>query len=363
MPAARTQPVIRRPILKALRRAWRDPATLQIGADPDRARVLAGLSLDAAVLIGRLDGSTDRDGFFAAARERGWSTAEAGRLLDVLDDAGVLDDAAVDAAALRAIARTDRDRLAPDLAAAAFVRPGRGIAVAIAAARSAARVEVRGAGRAGAALASLLAGAGVGTVRVCDGRETRGVDVGAGGLALEHVGQPRAEAAIAAYRRHAPRTRRDLSGDPDLVLLTDRGTSDAADELVRAGIPHLPLQVLDATAWIGPLVLPGRTACLRCVDAHRRDRDPAWPALAAQLTAPPPTGEPGVDGALAAAAAAHAALAALDHLDSNALGGRAELAGRGLVLRLPGGIPQRLSWQPHGSCGCQWDRGALRMAE
>ena len=107
----------------------------------------------------------------------------------------------------------------------------------------------------------------------------------------------------------------------------------------RAGIPHLPLQVLDATAWVGPLVLPGRTACLRCVDAHRRDRDPAWPSVAAQLTAAPPAGDPGVDGALAAAAAAHAALAALDHLDATALGGRAELAGRGLVLRLPGGPP------------------------
>ncbi len=89
---------------------------------------------------------------------------------------------------------------------------------------------------------------------------------------------------------------------------------------------------------------PGVTACLRCVDAHRRDRDPAWPSVAAQLSAPPPGGDPGVDGALAATAAAHAALAALDHLDATALGGRAELAGRGLVLRLPGGLPQQLSW-------------------
>jgi bacteriocin biosynthesis cyclodehydratase domain-containing protein len=120
--------------------------------------------------------------------------------------------------------------------------------------------------------------------------------------------------------------------------------------------------VLDATAWIGPLVLPGRTACLRCVDAHRRDRDPAWPAVAAQLAAPPPGGSPGPDGALAAAAAAHAALAALDHLDATALGELAELAGAALVLRLPGGLPRRLAWPPHGACGCHWDRGAATMS-
>ena len=36
-------------------------------------------------------------------------------------------------------------------------------------------------------------------------------------------------------------------------------------------------------AEIGPFVLPGRTPCLACLAAHRRDADPAWPHLAAQL--------------------------------------------------------------------------------
>lgn len=34
---------------------------------------------------------------------------------------------------------------------------------------------------------------------------------------------------------------------------------------------------------VGPLVIPGLTSCLSCADLHRTDRDPAWPALAAQL--------------------------------------------------------------------------------
>jgi bacteriocin biosynthesis cyclodehydratase domain-containing protein len=48
-------------------------------------------------------------------------------------------------------------------------------------------------------------------------------------------------------------------------------------------VPHLPVLVRDGTGMVGPLVIPGLTSCLNCVDLHRTDRDPAWPALAAQL--------------------------------------------------------------------------------
>ena len=34
----------------------------------------------------------------------------------------------------------------------------------------------------------------------------------------------------------------------------------------------------------GPLVLPGRTSCLRCADLTRRDADPQWPMVLAQLS-------------------------------------------------------------------------------
>ena len=38
-----------------------------------------------------------------------------------------------------------------------------------------------------------------------------------------------------------------------------------------------------ARAVVGPFVVPGTTACLRCVDAHRTDADPAWPLLVAAV--------------------------------------------------------------------------------
>ncbi len=46
--------------------------------------------------------------------------------------------------------------------------------------------------------------------------------------------------------------------------------------------PHLPLATLGERAVAGPIVVPGRTGCLRCAHLHRRDGDPAWPLLSVQ---------------------------------------------------------------------------------
>lgn len=71
----------------------------------------------------------------------------------------------------------------------------------------------------------------------------------------------------------------------DLVVLSDYLVAEPrlVRELHAERVPHLPVRVRDGTGVIGPLVLPGRTSCLGCADLHRRDRDAAWPAVAAQL--------------------------------------------------------------------------------
>lgn len=71
----------------------------------------------------------------------------------------------------------------------------------------------------------------------------------------------------------------------DLVVLSDYLVADPrmVRELHAERVPHLPVRVRDGTGLVGPLVLPGKTSCLACADLHRRDRDAAWPAVAAQL--------------------------------------------------------------------------------
>ncbi|MGV0993765.1 MAG: cyclodehydratase [Mycobacterium sp.] len=71
----------------------------------------------------------------------------------------------------------------------------------------------------------------------------------------------------------------------DLVVLADALATDPRllRELHTARVPHLPVRVRDGVGFVGPLVIPGVTSCLSCVDRHRTDRDAAWPALSAQL--------------------------------------------------------------------------------
>lgn len=73
--------------------------------------------------------------------------------------------------------------------------------------------------------------------------------------------------------------------DIDLVLLTDALAPDPVlvSRLMRERIPHLPVVVRDGLGVIGPLVLPGASPCLRCLDHTRTDVDPGWPSLACQL--------------------------------------------------------------------------------
>jgi bacteriocin biosynthesis cyclodehydratase domain-containing protein len=71
----------------------------------------------------------------------------------------------------------------------------------------------------------------------------------------------------------------------DLVVLSDCLIADPRmlRELHNQGVAHLPVRVRDGAGLVGPLVIPGVTSCLGCADLHRRDRDAAWPAVAAQL--------------------------------------------------------------------------------
>src|ERR1700733_2121525 len=73
--------------------------------------------------------------------------------------------------------------------------------------------------------------------------------------------------------------------DADLVVLSDNLVADPRmlRDLHSQRVAHLAVRVRAGTGLVGPLVVPGVTSCLACADLHRRDRDAAWPAVAAQL--------------------------------------------------------------------------------
>lgn len=73
--------------------------------------------------------------------------------------------------------------------------------------------------------------------------------------------------------------------EPDLAILVGHFVIPPSvhSHWLRRDVPHLPVVISDSAVEVGPVVTPGITGCLLCVDLHRRDADPAWPAIATQL--------------------------------------------------------------------------------
>ncbi len=137
----------------------------------------------------------------------------------------------------------------------------------------------------------------------------------------------------------------------DLVVLISHGAADSgrAGSWVSAEVPHLAGVVGEAGVVVGPLVLPGRSPCLRCLDLHRCDRDPDWPMVLAQLH-DQPAYEP-EETAEAGLAAGLAALQVLAHLDGMV---KPAAVGATLEVELPDGLIALRRWPAHPDCGCAW---------
>lgn len=336
-----------RPALKAgLLPVWRDRDTLQIGVDPRRAVALARIG-PAAAVISLLDGSRDRSAVIATAGQYGVPAEAAERVLELLAAAGVLDD--FPAALHRTLPADLRDRLAPELAAASLAyRDGDGGARTLARRRDA-FVRVHGAGRIGAGLATLLAASGVGRVACVDPAPASVTDLSPGGLVAADVGSPRAQAAVRAIGRAAPRTRtRDPGMVPDLAVLSAGFSPELPLALVRDGIPCLAVRAAEAIGVVGPLVLPRRSACPHCVQLRKAEADPAWPKILAQSACAEPV-TAACDTALAAMTAALGAAQALAFLDGVV---RPAAVDGTLEVVLPGWQWRRRTWLPHPACPC-----------
>jgi len=272
-----------RPVLKAgLLPVWRDRETVQFGVDPRRAVAVGGLGQTAAVLS-LLDGSRDRDGVIATAVGYGVPAEAAGHVLAVLAAAGVLDD--FPARMHASLPEQLRARLAPELATASLAYADGDGGARTLARRQAAYVRVHGASRTGACVASFLAASGVGHVSCTDPEPAEPGDLAPAGLILADLGSPRQEGAARAVERAAPEVRTgDDGGVPDLVVLTGSALPDLGRHLLRDRVPHLALRTGEAIGVVGPLVQPGRSACLSCVDLRKTEADPQWPKILAQAT-------------------------------------------------------------------------------
>ncbi|MBV9024810.1 MAG: ThiF family adenylyltransferase [Streptomycetaceae bacterium] len=356
------------PMLKpALRRSWRERTSLQFGVDPAQAVVLESLDDPASRFLSLLDGTRGLGLLYQEAAALGLAPDRAQRLLGELARGGVLDDAD-STSGLSDVIREGAgvlERLRPDLDSLSLVHPEPGAAAARMAARRAVRVKVRGAGRVGASLATVLSAAGLGRVDVQDSGKVEPWDTAPCGIPALQTGERRETAARAAVRRASPDPRPPASrsgglghAEPalGLMVLAPRDGLAAyapdqqeAEPLLLAGIPHLYAGVIEGVGFVGPLVVPGRSPCAGCLELGRADADPAWPRILAQLRSGRSQVVPACDVALATLVAGLAGTHALAFLDGRrppSIGSRIEFSLTGLGLRAT-----RVDAHPECRCG------------
>lgn len=213
-------------------------------------------------------------------------------------------------------------------------------------------VQIFGSGRVSTHLGAVLAAAGVGRVNCVGGGTTLLHHAVPGGALPADEGQPRSRSSDRAIRAAAPGTTTsppDADERPDLtVLAVDAPVDDDRRRALHArNAPYLAVSLDVDHGVVGPLVLPGLTSCLHCADLHRLDRDPAWAALAAQLSVPHRYG-PASDVATATIVVGVAAMQALTFLD----GGDPAVIDATLELHLPDWRLRRRSWPAHPECDC-----------
>lgn len=283
-----------RPGLNVLRR---DVRTLQLGLEwPGLAALQASASVRA--VLAAVDGFRDVSGVVLAAEAAGITTDDALQAVEALLDAGAL----VDQSAVRPGHVDDSTWAAMWLLAGPA-----GTAHDVLSSRRQVRVWVTGSGRISAMVRSLVAAEQV-TVTDTPARSTL---------------------VVVAADMEPPRA--------------------AVDETMRLGVPFLCVGVRELVGLVGPFVVPGRTACLRCVDLSRSQVDPCWTTL--------------VDSAQTTPAKTHSCPPSLVAMTAGYAAQEVVLWASGAlpvccdnVVEIPHGLGtvQTVGFQQHPHCGCGW---------
>jgi hypothetical protein len=141
------------------------------------------------------------------------------------------------------------------------------------------------------------------------------------------------------------------AGDAPLRLVVTVGEPrrSIADALVREDASHLWVAVLPDVVRLGPFVQPGRTACLRCVDAHLGDVDPRRATVLHQLEELPSAPARDPDPCLVQLACAWAVRDLVRVLEGHPPALRSATVTVTEDLEVT-----RRDWLRHPHCGCAW---------
>ncbi|WP_155856440.1 hypothetical protein [Actinobaculum massiliense] len=286
---------------------WRDGRNLQIGLDPRCGVILGNITSEEQDFVSMLTRQRSAPEVLRAAADHGISEDRARELVSLLERAGVM-------------------TRPHDSRENTFQRP-------LVPALDPLGVEV----------VFALARAGISTVITQDSESISPADHPA--LRSFATTGKRLDATLAALGRQGLNLKLIQTGsgedtEADCAFITGAGTIDPlrCDFLMARSLPHLLVCSEDRDISVGPLVLPHRSACARCLYHHRLSADPYWALVAPQVYTKTPAFAPLADLALGALHAVRAI----------------DLSFTNRQLRIPPtpGIPELVDIAPHPECGC-----------
>lgn len=350
---------------------WRGPGVVQIGIEPAHGLMLSGLTAAEEYLVAVLADGIMAVDFHQRARARGLTPTRVEELLSALREAHVLETSSSPPMSLP---RRHQRLLQGDASVWSVLRHD-GDGWSTITQRHGSVVEIQGLGRTGFHIAYGLAMAGVGTVIPNDGTLLEENQASAAHwLSTMGVGHNRddlADPSSALKRTHArknppsraamtkkwlnsvfPEVATTSDQRPDVVVLVDQAVADPvkAIPLMQSDQAHLSVVIRETDLVVGPLVRPGATPCLRCLDLHRTDMDDAWPRVAAQVAGSSWTMMRQEETVLSLAGASIAVAHVLSEID----GEHPPSVGATIELSLPSATIERHVWARHPECGCTW---------
>ena len=136
---------------------------------------------------------------------------------------------------------------------------------------------------------------------------------------------------------------------PAFIISTSATQPDYIQRWLSEAIPHLLIgNLIEGQIEVGPIVIPGKSPCLQCLELWRSEQNPNYQKLNLLTSIAAPL------EISAGAVSAIAGLAVL-HTCEFAATARSKLIGAVANVDLLNPLtPEMQYWQPHKDCGCQY---------
>ncbi|MEY4262773.1 MAG: hypothetical protein RLY88_481 [Actinomycetota bacterium] len=263
---------------------WRDPHTLQLGLGSNKV-LLRKLSAAQERLIAALyQGIADQQ-LGLVSKQLGLAESDSKQLISEVEEL------------LLRESNASKTQLSSEFIATAYAEIIRnslthsidGESVLIE--RQHRRVAIETLNRTGLSLSLGLAASAVGTLLSADTQLVSQSDLGASAYATQLEGRSR-QLALQAILQASPNqtkvenltTEKQISKLDFAVLIANQVIpTKRYAPFMKHSIPHLAITFDANGAWVSPTIVPGKTACLKCLDLSKTESDEKWPAIASQL--------------------------------------------------------------------------------